>query len=127
MMVNKLKKMEAIVQALGKTINKEWILRIKNNNKVSQAQNYPWVKESKNHILNVVAYTLIMDKVMMIWYETLFWALAVQSQKLGFSSFWRKNQKSQFLCHFTVGQFFKKTPKINNSWPWAYFFISNSG
>ena len=33
MMVNKLKKMEAIVQALGITIKKEWILRIKNNNK----------------------------------------------------------------------------------------------
>ena len=44
MMVNKLKKMEAILHALGKTIKKELILRIKNNNKVRPAQNYPWVK-----------------------------------------------------------------------------------
>jgi hypothetical protein len=29
--------------------------------------------------------------------------------------------------HSTVGQFFKKPPKINNSCPCAYFFISNSG
>ena len=71
--------------------------------KVGPGQKFPWVKAGKNPIRHVIAYTLNMDEMMMIWNETFpFLGYSTSKSKIGIFVVLTKKSKITIFRPFDV-------------------------